>query len=156
MINARSETVASKPAFREAFKRRRCWILADSFYEWKKQGKKKQPFRIFLKNGNLLVFAGLWETWRSGDEELQSFTIITTSPNAEVAPIHNRMPVILAHPEQQYKWFHNRTFEASLALLQPIALGALGMYPISPKVNKVSNQGSELHDPIGKQGNLFD
>lgn len=156
MINARSETAMSKPAFREAFKKRRCWVLADSFYEWKKEGKKKQPYRIFHKNGSLLVFAGLWETWRSGDEELQSFTILTTSPNAEVASIHDRMPVILPHPEQQYAWFHDRTLEASQLLLQPIASGALDMYPVYPKVNKVSNQGPELHKPMDKQGNLFD
>ena len=95
MINARAETVAEKPAFRSAFKRRRCLVMADGFYEWQTQGKKKQPFYFKLKEGEVFGFAGLWEHWEKNGV-VESCTIITTNANNLMQPIHDRMPVILS------------------------------------------------------------
>lgn len=95
MINARSETVATKPSFRAAFRRRRCLILADGFYEWQKQGTKKQPYLIGLGDGDLFAFAGLWEEWEREGEVIKSCSILTTEANELMRPIHERMPVIL-------------------------------------------------------------
>src|SRR5262249_45431006 len=89
-INARAETVATKPAFREAFRKRRCLIPADGFYEWQKRGERKQPYLIHMKNDSPFAFAGLWERWRRGEKEIQSCSIIVTEPNAVAEPIHDR------------------------------------------------------------------
>jgi putative SOS response-associated peptidase YedK len=95
-FNARAEEVETKPAFREAFRRRRCFVPLDNFYEWKKTATGKQPYAIGLEGGRLMGMAGLWETWRSPEgERIRSFTIITTTPNALCAELHNRMPVVL-------------------------------------------------------------
>ena len=97
MINARAETLAEKPSFRTAFRRRRCLVLADGFYEWMKVGTSRRPMRIILRSGEPFAFAGLWESWKTPEgERLLSCTIITTGPNSLMAPIHNRMPVILS------------------------------------------------------------
>src|SRR4051812_15786822 len=105
MINARAETAATRPAFRDAMKRRRCLIPADGFYEWqgRADNKRKQPHLIRMKDDRPFGFAGLWDTWRRGDEPLETFTILTTSPNELVANIHNRMPVIVA-PQDFDRW----------------------------------------------------
>ncbi|HVC92825.1 MAG TPA: SOS response-associated peptidase, partial [Pirellulales bacterium] len=95
MINARSDTVATKPSFRKAFKVRRCLVVADGFYEWQKTDGKKQPHYIRLKDDRPFAFAGLWEHWGRDGAEFDSCTIITTDANAEVAPIHGRMPAVL-------------------------------------------------------------
>ena len=96
MINARSETVAEKPSFRNALRRRRCLVLADGFYEWQRVGKSKRPMRIVMRSGEPFAFAGLWETWKDPEGTvIPSCTIITTTPNDLLRPIHNRMPVIL-------------------------------------------------------------
>lgn len=100
LINARGETVAEKPAFRKAFKQQRCLVLADGFYEWKREGKSKQPYYIKFKDYRLFAFAGLWERWEKQDPPLETFALITTGPNTLMEPIHNRMPVILS--EQAY------------------------------------------------------
>ena len=99
MINARAETAADKPAYRSAFRKRRCLIPADSFHEWAKAGKHKQPWNFALPDGGPFAFAGLWETWTKGDGPVESCTLITTEANATVAPAHDRMPVILL-PEE--------------------------------------------------------
>lgn len=121
LINARAETIAEKPSFRDAFKKRRCLVLADGFYEWQKtpDGKKK-PMRITLKSGEPFAFAGLWETWFDPSGELlRTFTIITTTPNAVLEPIHNRMPVILK-PEGEAVWLDNSAnADTWKALLEP-------------------------------------
>ena len=104
MINARSETAATKPTFRKPLRERRCLILADGFYEWKREGTRKQPYYIKLQNGDPFAFAGLWDRWQSANGQfLETCTILTTPPNALVAPIHDRMPVIL--PSSAYgRW----------------------------------------------------
>jgi putative SOS response-associated peptidase YedK len=123
LINARAETVAEKPSFRDAFKKRRCLVLADAFYEWQKiDAKRKQPMRIALKSGEPFAFAGLWETWRDPEGQmLRTFTIITTTPNDLSAPIHDRMPVILTR-EGEARWLDGATSADDLqALLVPYA-----------------------------------
>ena len=120
MINARAETVAEKPSFRSAFKRGRCLVVADGFYEWKKTGKAKQPLYIRLKDEHPFAFAGLAEHWHRGDRVIDSCTIITTDPNELMADIHDRMPVILS-PDDYDLWL-DPEFEGKeklLSLLRP-------------------------------------
>ena len=139
MINARSETVAEKPSFRKAFKDRRCLILSDGFYEWRRTPDGKQPYYIHMKDGSPFAFAGLWESWRDA-QEIRSCTIITTEANELVGDIHNRMPVILA-PEDYSLWldpdFKER--EALTSLLRPYPNDAMEAYPVSRRVNSPSN-----------------
>ena len=111
MINAKGETLAEKSSFRNAFKKRRCLVLADGFYEWRKEGKDKIPTYIFQKSREPFAFAGLWETWKSPEDEvIRSCTIITTEPNAYMSPIHNRMPVLLSE-EAEALWLDPMTEE---------------------------------------------
>ncbi len=120
MINAVGETAAAKPTFRAAFKKRRCLILADGFYEWRKEGKEKIPTYIFLKSREPFAFAGLWETWKSSDGDIiRSCTIVTTKPNEFVEPIHNRMPVILSG-ETEALWLDPMTEERDV--LEPLLI----------------------------------
>ena len=103
LINARGETVAEKPSFRKAFKQQRCLVVADGFYEWKREGKAKQPYYIRFKDHRLFAFAGLWERWEKQASPLESCSLITIGPNAVMEPIHHRMPVIL-DPKQFDEW----------------------------------------------------
>ena len=139
MINARSETVAEKPSFRKAFKDRRCLVLSDGFYEWRRTPDGKQPYYIHMKDGSPFAFAGLWESWRNA-QEIRSCTIITTEANELVGDIHNRMPVILG-PEDYSLWldpdFKER--EALTSLLRPYPNDAMEAYPVSRRVNSPSN-----------------
>lgn len=141
MINARAETVAEKPAFRSAFTHRRCLILADGFYEWQKLGRGKQPIYIRLKSGEPFAFAGLWERWESPDDgPIESCTIITTTPNDLVQPIHDRMPVIL-HRESYGRWLDpgNTNSEALATLLTPYSANEMEAYSVSARVNSAAN-----------------
>ncbi len=153
MINARSETLAQKPSFRTAFRRRRCLVLADGFYEWRKvEGqKRKTPYLIRLKSGEPFAFAGLWERWNSPDgSELYSCTVITTRPNELVAPIHNRMPVIL-HPEAHLRWLDpaERKPDELAPLLLPFPAADMTAYPVSTLVNSPSNDVPACASPAG-------
>jgi putative SOS response-associated peptidase YedK len=139
MINARSETVSEKPSFRGAFKKRRCLIPADGFYEWRKTTNGKQPYHIRMKGGRLFAFAGLWERWEGDGEEIHSCTILTTEANDLVAPIHERMPVILA-PDAYDPWLDPDTPEEALTdLLAPYPEDGIEAYPVSRFVNSPSN-----------------
>jgi putative SOS response-associated peptidase YedK len=144
LINARSETVAEKPAFRDAFKKRRCLIPADGFYEWKKLGKAKQPYHIHRQDGRLFAFAGLWERWQApGSEPIESCTILTTVANTLVADVHDRMPVMLL-PEQYDAWLDPaRSVEQLRELVGPYPAELLAKQPVSPRVNnpKVDDPG---------------
>lgn len=147
-LNSRSETARSKPMFRSAFKRRRLLIPMDGFYEWTRVGKtKKQPWHIQLPNGEPFAVAGLWETWTDPDgETVKSTTLMTTTPNATVEPIHGRMPVIL--PESTWEtWLSEDTdLDAVESLLVPFE-GDLHPYRVSTYVNKVANKGPECKEP---------
>ena len=150
MINARSETVASKPAFRTSLRRKRCAILADGFFEWKKVADGKQPFHIYLKDHRPFVFAGLWDRWDKGPiDPIESFTILTTSPNDKVAELHNRMPVILT-PDALELWLDPTVDDASrlVKLLQPYAADEIEFSPVSKLVNRPSNDVPQCIVPI--------
>ncbi|WP_414541234.1 SOS response-associated peptidase [Nostoc sp. CCY0012] len=137
LINARAETVAEKPAFRSAFKHRRCLVLADGFFEWQRQNGKKQPFYFRLVDGQPFGFAGLWEKWRSPEgEEITSCTILTTAANELLQPIHERMPVILA-PQDYDLWLNPQmqTRETLQPLLCSYPSQAMTAYPVSTIVN---------------------
>lgn len=142
MINARSETAAEKPAFRAAYQRRRCLILADGFYEWRAEpgSRTKTPMYVRMASGAPFAFAGLWELWRPDDTPLYSCTILTTTPNDLLAPIHNRMPVIL--PSAAYdRWLDpaEQRPGAFQDLLAPYPAEEMVAYPVSRYVNSPSN-----------------
>jgi len=150
MINAVGETAAAKPAFRAAFKKRRCLVLANGFYEWKKDGKRKLPSYIYPKSGEPMAFAGLWETWRSPEGQVvQSCTIITTEANPFIQQLHNRMPVILSD-ETQALWLDPLTEDPSVLgrLLVPAPVELLTSHPVAETVNSVKNQGPECIVPL--------
>jgi putative SOS response-associated peptidase YedK len=160
MINARSETVAERAAFRDAFERRRCLIPADGFYEWRQAGGIKIPMRITVGD-EPFAFAGLWERWQKGDAApLYTCTILTTSPAESIAHIHDRMPVIL-RPEQYDIWLDRESDADALAsLMQPYAGDDLHAYVVANLVNKVDNDGPECiapveAPPVAEQTSLF-
>jgi len=146
MINARSETITEKPAFRQAIKYRRCLVLGSGFYEWKKKGTVKQPWYIRLKDGAPMVLAGIWEIWKSPEgEAIESCSILTTAANRLVAPLHDRMPVILS-PDEFDDWIDREiTNPAALErLFQSYPADLMEMWPVSPLVNKVANDTADL------------
>ena len=150
MINARAETVASKPSFRNAFRHKRCLILADGFYEWQKQASGKQPWFMSMVADEPFAMAGLWETWRENDdaEPLESCTIVTTGPNAFMSRLHNRMPVILP-ADAAAIWLDPLADSESLqSVLVPAREGLLQAVEVSRRVNSPSNQGPELILPV--------
>lgn len=151
MINARAETVVEKPSFRQAFQKRRCLVIADGFYEWKKVPGGKVPMRITLKSGEPFGFAGLWETWKSPEGELvRSCTIITTSPNELMEPIHNRMPVILPR-DAEAQWLDVGLSDTGLLreLLVPYPASEMEAYGVSNLVNSPKNDVPEVIARIG-------
>ena len=146
MINARAETVAEKPAFRNALKKRRCLVLADGYYEWQKTPVGKRPYRIVLRSGEPFAMAGLWEKWKDHQGNVvPSCTIITTEANDFLAPIHNRMPVILPRDAEGVWLDPDVKDSASLtSILAPYSDGALDAYEISTLVNYARNNGPEV------------
>jgi putative SOS response-associated peptidase YedK len=154
LINARSETVADKPAFRAAFRRRRCLVPADGFYEWQKQNGTKQPFFIRLQDGRPFAFAGLWERWQDQDGGvIESCTLLTTRPNELLQPLHNRMPVIL-HPHDYALWLdpEAQDIDALHRLLNPYPPGEMEAYPVSRYVNAPQNEGPDCILPLAERG----
>jgi putative SOS response-associated peptidase YedK len=152
MINARGETLREKPSFRNAYRRRRCLILADGYYEWQRSGSVKQPFFIYFTDREPFGMAGLWESWKDpvSGEPLESCCIVTTSPAASVAYVHDRMPVIVpagAHAE----WLDaaNANVERLDRLLVPWAAAGLVARPVDRRVNDARNQGADLVEPLG-------
>lgn len=143
LINARAETVAEKPAFRAAFKARRCLVPADGFYEWRRVGSRKQPYRITFADGAPFAFAGLWERWTKGPEPLETFTIITTTANSLVAPIHDRMPVII-DPADYDAWLEARDTAIPMALLEPYPAERMTAYPVGTRVNSPRNDDASV------------
>lgn len=150
LINARAETVAEKPAFRAAFKKRRCLILADGFYEWQTQNGKKQPFYFRLENGEPFAFAGLWEHWDKGEgEPIETCTILTTEANELMRSIHDRMPVILDSKNYE-QWLdpEAKKIELLQSFLQAYPSEEMTAYPVSTKVNSPKNDRPECILPI--------
>lgn len=149
-INAKAETVAEKPSFRSAFKKRRCLVIATGFYEWQVQGRTKQPMWIGLRNKRPFALAGLWEHWKPAEgEPLETCTIITTAPNDLMASIHNRMPVILA-PSSYDQWL-DQTFQQAeplKALLCPFPSDELTAYPVSTLVNNPRHDAPQCLEPV--------
>jgi putative SOS response-associated peptidase YedK len=151
LINARAETLAEKPSFRGSFKYKRCLVLTDGFYEWRKEPgtKTKTPIYLRMKNKKPFAFAGLWDIWNSSDgSEIRTFTIITTEPNQLVEKIHNRMPVIL--PQVAYsEWLQEGENDPSLlkSLLQPFPAVEMEAYPVSRYVNSPQNDSPECIIP---------
>jgi putative SOS response-associated peptidase YedK len=149
IINARSESVADKPSFRDAFARRRCLIPADGFYEWKASGGAKVPYWIHPRAGGLLSFAGIWETWSRGDaEQRHGFAILTRDANEDVAMVHDRMPVIVG-ADDRAAWLDRGTAPGLLLdLLRAAPPAALAHHEVSRRVNRPSEDGAELVAPV--------
>jgi putative SOS response-associated peptidase YedK len=149
-INAKAETVAEKPSFRSAFKKRRCLVVATGFYEWQVQGMRKQPMWIGLKSTQPFAFAGLWEQWKPAEgEPRETCTIITTEPNDLIRPIHNRMPVILS-PTSYDQWLDLsfQHIEPLKALLRPYPSEELTAYPVSTLVNNPRHDAPQCLEPV--------
>jgi len=149
LINARAETIAEKPAFRAAFKRRRCLVLADGFYEWQRVGARKQPYYIRRRDGRPFAFAGLWERWEAGGAAVTSCALITTTPNELIRPIHDRMPVILEQADLQ-RWLEPTLTDIVLlkAMLKPHRADALVAFPVSAAVNSPSHDSAACVAPL--------
>ena len=160
MINARAETLAEKPAYRAAYRQRRCLVLADGFYEWQKTASGKQPYYIRLADDRPFAFAGLWERWQDKTLKdapvLESCTIITTDANQLVQPIHDRMPVILA-PEDYEQWLDPSldAAEQLAPLLRSYPAEKMTAYPVSSLVNRPTNDSPECIQPQQEQRSLF-
>jgi putative SOS response-associated peptidase YedK len=152
MTNARAETAADKPSFRTAMKRRRCLIVADGFYEWQTVGKRRQPMYIHMRDGRPFGFAGLWETWEGADHSaLESCTILTTSANDLVWPIHDRMPVIIA-PADYATWLDSAMQQAEpiFPLLRPYPPEEMETYPVSTRVNSPARDDAACVERVGE------
>jgi putative SOS response-associated peptidase YedK len=149
-INARAETVSTTASFREPFKSQRCLIPADGFYEWKREGNTKQPYCFEVNGGELFAFAGLWDSWTNPQEKvIETFTILTTTPNSLLADVHDRMPVILS-PDNYDLWldpaFRNTASVAEM--LRPFEATMMRGYPVSTRVNQVQNDDADCANPL--------
>jgi putative SOS response-associated peptidase YedK len=154
MINARAETVAEKPSYRSSFRNKRCLILADGFYEWRKNGKLSIPYYFQLENGAPFAFAGLWDDWENkgvsslpGVPGLTTCTLITTEANEDVSPVHPRMPVIL-QKDKMWDWLEESDPRFLMSLLKPLPDGGLTAHQVSREVNSPQSQGKYLIEPV--------
>lgn len=149
LINARAETLDEKPSFRDSFRRRRCLIPADGFYEWAKAGAQKKPHYIYRPGRALFAFAGLWDIWKNPQGEwVRSCTIITTEPNDLIRPLHHRMAVMLT-PEQADAWIDEQASPETLrGLLNPYSSQDLALHEVSPQVNSAQAEGPQLIEPF--------
>jgi putative SOS response-associated peptidase YedK len=152
-INARAEDAASKPAFRVALKKRRCLVPADAFYEWQRaEGKSRNPHAIALASGEPFALAGLWESWKSREEPpLETFTVLTTEPNELMAPIHNRMPVILEPSDYDLWLTPEDNAPIPMSLFKPFPASRMRAWPVSSRVGNVRNNDPKLLQPLDKE-----
>ncbi len=149
LINAKAEGIASKHSFRLPIRQKRCLVFADSYYEWKKEGRTSQPYRVQLNNGDLMAFAGVWDVWEDGDKELyKTFSIITTTANQDLQAISTRMPVIITESAEQARWLGEASLDNALQQLKPLAANLLEIYPISKEIDSLDNNHPDLHKPI--------
>lgn len=156
LINARAEGIEDKPSFRRSIRTRRCLVPADSFYEWRTDAEKRKiPYRILGADGKLIFLAGIWDEWGHGAERLQTFSIITTAPNADVAALHDRMPVIFNTREQRDAWLGDLPLEEVLGMLHPPEEGTLKLYRVSERLNAPGSGGSELQNEVPEEPGLF-
>jgi putative SOS response-associated peptidase YedK len=149
-VNAKAEGIETKPAFRDAFQRRRCLVPVDNFYEWKKVASGKQPYAIALADREVMALAGLWENWRSPvGEWVRSFAIVTTTPNELCAELHNRMPVVLA-PQVWPEWLGEEPADLPRlkGLLAPYPAEEMACWPVSTRVGSVKNNDATLIEPV--------
>ncbi len=149
-INAKSETAAEKPAFRDPLKLRRCLIPADGFYEWKRTARGKQPYCFEVNDGELFAFAGLWDGWKNAEGEwIRTCSIMATTPNAVTSAIHDRMPVIL-HPDYYDLWLDPgmQNVAAISQLLKPYDAQSMRCYPVSTRINSPANDDEEHSRPL--------
>jgi putative SOS response-associated peptidase YedK len=151
MFNARGETAAEKPAYRNAMKRRRCLVPADGFYEWKRDGDRKRPFWVHARDRAPVAFAGLWETWTGPNgEELDTAAIVTTRANATLAPLHDRMPVVIP-PDAFDLWLDpNADLQMAASLMVPAPDDLLTAYEVSSAVNRAANDDPSLLTPASE------
>ena len=148
MINSRAETLLEKPSFKNAVQKRRCLVIANGFYEWKKTGNARQPYLICLKDNSLFAFAGLCVYWNKDGIELSSFSSVTTAPNSLTKPIHNRMPVILSREHANY-WLDESFNPVDLGeICQPYPPDFMQAFPVSTRVNSVANNDASLLEEI--------
>jgi putative SOS response-associated peptidase YedK len=149
LINARAETVNEKPAFRNSFRRKRCLVPADGFYEWKRTAaKQKTPYRIMMKDRSLFAMAGIWDSWKDKEGEIiHSFSIITTTPNDLMRDIHDRMPVILDRKDEK-TWLHENDQDVLIQLLKPFPAELMKAHPVSTLVNSPANDTAEVMIPV--------
>jgi putative SOS response-associated peptidase YedK len=150
MINARSETASTKPAFRDALKSRRCLIPADAFYEWSQTGKAKQPYCFEVNEGELFAFSGIWDRWKDASGQwVKTCSILTTTPNAVTSTVHDRMPVIL-DPDSYDLWLDPgmRDVTAAAELLKPFDGRFMRRYPVSTRINHVANDDEECSQRV--------
>jgi putative SOS response-associated peptidase YedK len=149
-INARSETAATKPAFRDPLKFRRCLIPSDGFYEWKRNGTSKQPYCFEVNDGELFAFAGLWDGWKNPEGQwVKTCSILTTSPNAVTSAVHDRMPVILPK-DHYYAWLDPGMTDVQVVseFLKPFDPSLMRCYPVSTRINRVENDDVECSRPV--------
>jgi putative SOS response-associated peptidase YedK len=151
MFNARSETAAEKPAYRNAVKRRRCLVPADGFYEWKRDGERKRPHWVHPRSGGPIAFAGLWETWMGPNgEELDTAAIVTTAANDELKPLHDRMPVVIS-PDAFDLWLDpNADLQMAMSLMTPAPNDFFAAHEVSAAVNRAANDGPSLLTPASE------
>lgn len=156
LINARSEGIASRPSFRIPIRKRRCLVLADGFYEWRKEGRNRIPYRIVHNSNMIMAMAGIWDVWKTPEgNNLITFAILTTKPNTEMKAVHDRMPVILPTEEAQKNWLSDLKLEHTLDMLQTLGEGQLDVFPVSQKVNSPSFNKAELYQQIELPPTLF-
>lgn len=149
LANARGETVASKPSFRAAFRSRRCVVPADGYYEWQALGRRKQPWRFVRPDGEPFLMAGLWETWTDpGGSELETFSLITTTPNAVAAAVHDRMPVILDGADVEAWLAAETSTEALQSLIRSCPEDRLKRYPVDARVGSPANDDLTCIEPL--------
>src|SRR5215469_1603530 len=159
-INAKAETAATKPAFRDPLKFRRCLLPADAFYEWKRNGSSKQPFCFEVNQGELFAFAGLWDGWKDANGRwVKTCSILTTAPNSVTSAVHERMPVVLS-PDDYDIWLDPCSTDVQIVseLLKPYDPGSMRLYPVSMRVNSTANDDEECLRPVGiteAQNRLF-
>lgn len=155
LINARAEGIESKPSFRVPIRKRRCLVLADSFYEWRTVNHQKIPYRVVPKDGSMLVMAGVWDVWEKDGYPLKSFSIITTEPNKEVSSLHNRMPVVLPTIKECKQWLEPMEVDEVLQFLHTPQDGFFRIYRVSDELNSPKYNLPELHNEIPENLDLF-